>query len=450
MPQPFDYSINVPDPTSSVLNALKTKYVIQQGEREQQAAELAAQQQKLLQADLAGLSQNPTAEGITQMMVKYPSLSENFKRTYDVMNSEQKKNKTNDAWQVYAALNAGDSDTATQLMETQALAAENAGNAREAKTLRDLNQLIKTSPESAMTSAGMFLANAMGPEQFTENVAKLQTARQEAQLQSGKLTEQQAKAQKAATEAQFAESQQATDLAKKGWDITKIQSDIELAKDNQKIAAMNAQLQREQNQLKREELQQKIDDKKLARDEKLRTKTVELAAARSGIDNSLSTIDRLLANPELDNILGSVEGSKFYPSTLIGLVSPVGDADKRADALADLETIQSQSFINNLQDAKAKGATFGSLTEKEGDRLIGYVKSLNTKQSEGQFKNNMKEIQRLLLKSRTNLETQYGVPKTPATEDTTTETLIQSGEIPDTPNVQVSDQELNDILAKYK
>ena len=213
MAQPFDYTIDVPDPTSSVLNALKIKYAVQQNQREQLAAEQAAQQQKLMQADLATLSQNPTAQGITEMMVKYPTLSENFKRTYDVLNTEQKKAKTDQAWQVYAALSAGDTDMATNLMETQAQAEENSGNAREAKTLRDINQLIKTRPEAGLTTVGMFLANAQGAENFTDNVAKLQEARQSQELQPGNIKKQTAELEKMASDLDLAPAQKNKVLA---------------------------------------------------------------------------------------------------------------------------------------------------------------------------------------------------------------------------------------------
>jgi len=213
MAQPFDYTIDVPDPTSSVLNALKIKYAVQQNQREQLAAEQAAQQQKLMQEDLATLSQNPTAQGIIERMVKYPELSEYFKRTLDVLNTEQKKAKTDQAWQVYAALNAGDTEMASNLMETQAQAEENSGNAREAKTLRDLNQLIKTRREAALTTVGMFLANAQGAENFTDNVAKLQEARQSQELQHGNIKKQTAELEKMASDLDLAPAQKNKVLA---------------------------------------------------------------------------------------------------------------------------------------------------------------------------------------------------------------------------------------------
>jgi hypothetical protein len=102
-----------------------------------------------------------------------------------------------------------------------------------------------------------------------------------------------------------------------------------------------------------------------------------------------------------------------------------GDADKRADAIADIETIQSQAFVNNLIEAKKSGATFGSLDKNEGEKLVSYVVNLKRAQSEQQFIDNLREVQRLLLKSRDNLSTQYGVPNN----------------IPDRPNLVTSPEE---------
>lgn len=440
MAQPFNYSINVPDPSSSVMGGVQNalgiaKMVSQRNLAEQQSLDLKnkREQQAQMQADLGTLAANPTPSALASMMVKYPTLSENFKRTYDVLSNEQKGARLDQATQVYAALESGRPEIAQQYLVDQAVAHRNSGQEKDAKVLEDLATLIKESPDTAKTSTGLFLASTMGPDKFAETFTKLQAEQRDAAMAPAKLTEAQARAQKAAVDARFAESMAVQDLNKKGWDIAKIQNDMAVSRDNSKIAALNANLRRETNDLKRAEIGQKLEDAKLKRDKNVRERAAEISSARSGIDNSISTIDRLVSNPELDNILGSVEGSSFYPTTLAGLVSPTGDSDKRADAVADLETIQSQSFLNNLMEAKSKGATFGALTEKEGDRLTGYVQSLKTKQSEKQFRDNLSEMQRLLLKSRANLSEKYGVPDT----------------IPDTPAAQPSPATIDELLQKY-
>ena len=213
MAQPYNYTIDVPDPTTSVLNALKLKYTVQQNEAQQAAAARELEQQKIMQADLGALAKNPTAQGITEMMIKYPSLSENFKRTYDVMSTEKQKAKTDQAWKYYAYLDDGNKEMALNQMESDAQAAENAGDTREAKTLRDLKQMVQTSKESGITTMGMFLANAMGPEKFVENANKLQSMRQEAQLQPGKVKEQTAELEKMAADLDLAPAQKNKVLA---------------------------------------------------------------------------------------------------------------------------------------------------------------------------------------------------------------------------------------------
>lgn len=433
MPQPFDYTLDVPDPTTQILGALKTAEGIDTLKANRAAAQRAATMQQQLQADLARVGSNPTAAQVSQLMVKYPQLSEQFKRSYDALSASEQNSRIQQATGVYAALEAGENEVARDLMLSQAEAYRNAGRNEDAKVLEDLARVTELNPNTAKTSTGLFLASAMGPDKFADTFTKLQGERRTAELQPSEMTKAQAEAHNAAVAANFAEDNAVLDLQKKGWDITKIQEDIGIAKENTRIAALNAQINRETNELKKQALQQKLEEAKRKRAEELRIKTSELESYQSSIDNSTSTIDRLLQNPELDNILGAVEGSKFYPSTLVGLVSPFSDADLRADAMADLETIQSQSFLNNLMEAKTRGATFGSLTEKEGERLVSAIQSLKTKQSEEQFRANLSEIQRLLMNSREAAARKYGIPST----------------IPDTPNVETTAEDISSITDYY-
>ena len=313
MAQPFNYMLNVPDPTQSVMggvqNALNISNMMSQRNlAEQKALELqtAREKQAQMDSDLGALSQNPTPSALASMMVKYPSLSENFKKTYDVLSSEQKDSRIKQASQVYAAMQAGKPEVAQQLLLEQAAAARNAGMEQDAQAAETVAELVKLNPATAETSTGLLLASAMGPDKFAETFTKLQGERREAELQPSKLTESQAKAQKAAVEAKFAESGAVLDLQKKGWDITKIQEDIKIAKQNASIAALNAQIAREGNQIKREENQLKLQDMVQKRDEAVRTKAAELESARTNMDNMLNTADRILKTPI--GVIGSAAG----------------------------------------------------------------------------------------------------------------------------------------------
>lgn len=426
MAQPFNYMMNLPDPTQSVMggvqNALNIANIASQRNlAEQKALDLqrAREQQSAMEAELAALSQNPSPSALASMMVKYPSLSENFKRTYDVLNTEQQQARVGQASQVYAALQAGKPEIAIQVLGDQAGAYRNSGMEKDAKTLDDLAELIKMNPDTAKTSAGLFLASAMGPEKFTETFTKLETDRRAQELQPSQLTEAQAKAQKAAVDAKFAESNAALDLQKKGWDITKIQEDIKIARQNASIAALNAQIAREGNQLKREELGLKLQEMKEKRDTAVREKAADLESARGNVDNMLNTADRILKTPM--GVVGSAAGP-------VSARMPTLSQDT-ADFEELVNTLGSQAFLAQIPNIKGMGA----LSNAEGEKLQAALQNFSLRQSPERLMENVREAQRLLIKARKNMTARAGLPET----------------IPDTPAVSTSGADIDALVKKY-
>jgi hypothetical protein len=431
MTQPNDYTLKLADPTQNVLGSVQLGANLMQFQAAKQQmaqADAAMKAHQAMNADIAKLSQNPTPAGVAQMMVKYPQMSEQFKRGYDALGSEQQKAKVNQASQVYSALLAGDHDTAYSTLKGYAEAYRNSGMTQDADSSDALAEIIKLHPDTAKTTAGVYLASAMGPEKFQETFSKLESERRERDLEPSKLTEAQAAARAAATKADFAQSEAVMDLQKKGWDIYKIQEDVKIAKENNRIAAMKAAADKETNDLKRQELQDKLKDAQLARDQAVRDRVASVEQSRGTIDNSLSTIDRVLQNPALNDVIGSMEGSSLYPHLL---------SDNAQNAIADIDTIKSQTFLTQLQNLKNASATgasgLGALSEQEGERLMNGLQSLSRKLGEDQFRANLGEVQRLLLKSRKGLVNKYGVPDT----------------IPDTPQVKASPEEVEAILKKH-
>lgn len=426
MAQPFNYMLNVPDPTQSVMggvqNALNISNMMSQrnlAEQQALALQKARETQAQMDSDLGALSQNPTPSALASMMVKYPSLSENFKKTYDVLSSEQKDSRIKQASQVYAAMQAGKPEVAQQLLLEQAAAARNAGMEQDAKAAETVAELVELNPATAETSTGLLLASAMGPDKFAETFTKLQGERREAELQPSKLTESQARAQKAAVEAKFAESGAALDLQKKGWDITKIQEDIKISKQNAGIAALNAQISREGNQIKREENQLKLRDMIDKRDEAVRTKAADLESARANMDNMLNTADRILKTPV--GVVGSAAGpvSSRMPTL----------SQDTADFEALVETLGSQSFLAQIPNIKGMGA----LSNAEGEKLQAALQNFSLRQSPERLLENVKEAQRLVMKARKNMTARSGLPET----------------IPDTPDVRTLGGDIDALVRKY-
>lgn len=433
MPQPYDYSLNIPNPTQNMLGAVGLGMNLMQvnaAKAQMRAAQASAARTQQMHDDLNNVNATHSPAAVASMMVKYPEMSEQFKRGYDALGAEQQKAKVNMASQAYSSLLAGDNDTAASLLRGYGEAYRNSGMTQDADAADHMAELIRLHPETAKTTAGIYLASAMGPEKFQETFSKLESERRERDLEPSKLTEAQANARAAATKANFAESEAVMDLQKKGWDIYKIQEDVKIARENNRIAAMKAGIDKETNDLKKQELQDKLKDAQLARDQAVRDRSVAIETTRGTIDNSLSTIDRVLNNRSLNDVLGSLEGG--WAGAVKNVLS-----DEAQNAIADIETIQSQTFLTQLQklkDASSTGASgLGALSEKEGERLINGIQSLNRKQGEKQFTDNLKEVQRLLLKTRKNITNKFGVPDT----------------IPDTPNVQTSGDDIDALVKKY-
>lgn len=433
MPQPFNYSLNMKDPMQSVMQSLQVVNAMDAMRQQEAEKQAALAEQQAYEADFAAMGERPTTQQIAQLMLKHQKMGAGLKSYYDAQSEQEKQANVGIATRLYAALDSGNTEAAKQLITKETERYRASGMEEQANMLDLVGKDIDKSPEKSRRISGQYLSVVLGPEKFAETFGKLQSDRRAEELHASAKTEAESKANKAAIDSKYAESQAVADLEKKGWDIWKMQKDVEVQKENSRIAAMNAAASKETNELKKRELNQKIDDAKLARDEKIRSKTAELSSINSGIDNSLSTIDRLVNNPALDSVLGSIQGRDYYPSSLVQTLMPGGDGEQASNAVADIETVRSQTFINTLLDVKDRGATFGSLTEREGEKLVNMVQSLKTTQGEKQFKDNVKEIQRLLLKARSTIAEKYGVPQS----------------VPDTPNAQPSPTEIDELLKKY-
>ena len=430
MPQPFNYML--PDPSASVMQGVQQGLGIAQmkgqldSQRQTQEANTlaleekkrAAEQTKLIQADLALVSQNPPPAALASLITKYPQLSEQLKRGYDVQSAERQKSGIQQATQVYAALQAGKPEIAQQLLLEQSEAFANSGMEQEAKTAKVIAEMVKLNPATALTSTGLMLAATMGPDKFTESFTHLQNEQRNAAKAPAELSEAQSKANKAAVESKYAESNAVKDLEKKGWDIYKVQEDVKIAKENTRIAAASAALAREGNALKRQELGLKIEEMKRTRDETVRTRAADVESANTNMDNMLNTADRILQTP-----FSVIEAAAGPISSRILTTS-----DDTSDFEQLVETLGSQSFLAQIPNIKGMGA----LSNAEGEKLQAALQNFTLKQSPKRLMENVREAQRLILKARKNVAARYGLPAT----------------VPDTPAAAGS-KRVDDLVNKY-
>lgn len=405
MPSLQEYLASVSPPTDDAFSGFKSGLVVREQMDKRALTEQALAAQKQLQVDLGALSKNPnaTAADYSSMMVKYPQLSEHFKRGWDALNTSQQQDKLGHASQVYAAITSGRNDVAVDLLTERATALRNSGNEKDAKGAETMAEFIKISPDTAKTTVGLMLASTMGPDKFAETFTKLEGERRTAGLEptttrkaTAEATEAEAKAQSAAVAARFAESNAVKDLEKKGWDIKKVQNDIAIARENTRIAAMNSAIAREGNAIRREELKLKRDEAIQKRDDELRVKTAEVESARNSMDNFLNTAQQIINTPL--NVRKAAMGP--VDSRMPTIQRDVADFESL------VENLDAQAFISQIPSMKGTGA----LSDAEGKKLSAALQSFSLKQTPEQLERNVTEAQRLILKARKNLATKYGVP----------------------------------------
>lgn len=412
---PIDYTQNVLTPMQSLLQGYQggaairdDQLAVRQREQALLQQQAAAEQQKLMQADLNTLISNPNAgaRDYAGLTVKYPQLREQLKQGWDMVSADQQKSNQDVAARTYAALTSGKADIAEKILRDRAEAMRNSGAPeQEVKAQETWADMIKASPEQARHIGGLMLSSVMGPDKFAETFGKVGAEGRAAAMAPVEMRKAEAdaaiageKAKVAAIDAKYADQSAVLDLQKKGWDIKKITADIDLAREANRIAAMNAATSREGNSLKRQELGLKLQEARNSLDDKIRAKAAEAESGAATIDNALNTIQRIQNNKSLNDVIGSIEGR-------MGSIGSLLD-DEESDAIALIETLGSQTFLSQIPAMKGTG----NLTEKEGDKLQAALTNLGRNQSEAQFRANLNEASRLMNKARENITKKSGIP----------------------------------------
>ncbi len=410
MPQPYNYSLNVPNPASALTQGLQTGVefgnVRAQVElRNQQAAQLQAQTQRRqqFQQALGALSSNPSAKQLTTLLVQYPEMSDMLKEGYTRLSAEEQKERTSQASSVYSAVLAGDNDLAKEQLTEYATAYRNAGREEDAKALEAKIKLIDLHPEAAERGISLWLANAMGPEKFAETFGKLQDQRRATATEKADLTIKEKQAEQEVVKSKWAERLAQQQVNLNDAQLRNLAIEPEFKRANLRILTLQADLAKETNALKKQELQGKLEDAQIARDEKVRTRIADARTGAASIDNLLNTAEELLRTPI--GVVRDVTGTVDSKLPTFG--------EEEAAFEEKLETLSSQAFLSQIPTLKGMGA----LSNAEGEQLRKALTNLSTRQGQKALFKNLQEAQRLMLKARESLTTKYGVdlgtPDTP-------------------------------------
>lgn len=395
--EPFNYIGNPVDLTRGFAQLGQGIADIRQ--RQQAEAEKAALQakQEAMSADLRALYDNPNAgaKDFAAVGIKYPQLSESLKRTWDMVEPEQRSARLGEATQIYSAIQAGQNDIATQKLRESATAKRNSGMEKEAKADEDFALLIEKNPQSAKTVGGLILSSVMGPEKFEATFSGLEKSQREKELQDPALQKAKAEAARAEVLARYADQKERLDLAK-------TDEDIKSSKENRRLRAIEVALSGESNGLKRQELQQKLEAAKAEVNSKAAEKLAAADSAFDTADNMLSVAQRIVNAP--DDVFRAATGA--VDSRFPTIQNDVADFE------SDLETLGAQAFLDQIKAFKASGGA-GSLSDAEGRQLAAAMQNLKLRQSAPRLKANVKEVIRLVTKGKETTAKKYGMSSAP-------------------------------------
>jgi hypothetical protein len=146
----------------------------------QQARGLEAQKQAAQQAMMAELAAEsrrpggPNSENVAALMVRYPQMAENLKRSMDVLQPTEKRERLGQLSTVIAAAKSGNVNLAIDKLKEYAAAYRTKGRKVDAQALEDNARLLEESPEDTMFTLESALA-ANDPEQYLKTVQGLGT-----------------------------------------------------------------------------------------------------------------------------------------------------------------------------------------------------------------------------------------------------------------------------------
>jgi len=172
---------------------------------------------------------------------------------------------------------------------------------------------------------------------------------------------------------------------------------VDVRRESNLLREMELSLKNEANSDRRDKIKEDIAEKKLNiaeknrdRDEKSDKKAM---AAKSVVDtgnDALRLIEKIRSHEGLQGTVGVKGGAHLF-----GLLDEPISGTKSAGARALIETLDAQSFIAAIGNAKAAGMS-GALSDNEGRKLSKSIASLDTAQTEEDFLIAIGEIEAII------------------------------------------------------
>lgn len=394
MVQPINYMLDVQNPIQTAMTGLTQGMQIGQFVQAKELAQKEQMQKEQMQQELSTFASKPnkTHEDYATIMARFPALAEDFKRSYDVLDSGKQQATFKTTSRIYAALSGGKPSVAKSILETEALGYENAGDKTTADQMRTLAEMAETDPEGLLTISGLTLASTT-PSQFKDVLGALG----ENQMLPEEINLKKAQTDKTKAEAEKTETENLWYGDKTQAEIDDKNSQIEDRKTGRVLEQQKMQLQNDQFYAKLDQDQQ-LAYEKLNQEERKQARA--MAAAK---ETPIQRVERVEKAQNFADVAKNAAGTAQLAAQLVNDYKALGDATgagvwnmaRRAipgtaeyNFSRRVEALKSQAFLISAE--KMRG--LGSLTESEGKKLENAIASLDLNQSTDQVARSIAEV----------------------------------------------------------
>ena len=400
MVQPINYMLDVQNPIQTAMTGLTQGMQIGQFVQAKEQAEREAIQKQQMQEELSAFASKPnkTHDDYANIMARFPSLAEDFKRSYDVLDTGRQQASFKTASRAYSAAAGGRVDIAKSILENEALGYENAGDKATADQMRNLAKMADQNPDGFLTSTGLFLASA-NPDKFKETLGALgenQMVPEEINLKKAQTDKTKAEAEKTETETLwYGDKTQA--------EIDNLESQVEDRQTGRVLEQQKMQLQNDQYYAKLDQDQQQFYENLNQEERKL---------AQTVFNVKEKPIERMERLEKVEGFATSArnaaEGSKLaaqLANDAKALSESTGGYWNRAmrnvpgtdeyNFDQKLETMKSKIFLAQVDQMRGLGA----LTESEGAALKASIASINPNQDPKAVQQSLAEVAKQLSKA---------------------------------------------------
>lgn len=400
MVQPINYMLDVQNPVQTAVTGLTQGMQIGQFVQAKEQAEREAIQKQQMQEELSAFASKPNKshDDYANIMAKYPALAEDFKRSYDVLDSGKQQAAFKTASKIYAATASKRFDLAKSILENEAVGYENAGDKETAGYLRQMATMAETDPEGLQTLTGLTLAST-DPGQFKDVLGALN----QNDLTPFEIENKQAQTGKVKAETEKTKTETLWYGDKTQAEINNLKSQVEDRQTGRVLEQQKMQLQNDQFYAKLDQDQQQFyenlnqEERKIAqtvfnvkekpeqRMERLEKVEGFATAARNASEGA--KLAAQLANDA--KVLNESTGGYWNRA----MRNVPGTAEYTFDQ--KLETMKSKIFLAQVDQMRGLGA----LTESEGAALKASIASINPNQDPKTVQESLTEVAKQLSKA---------------------------------------------------